>query len=532
MVRGAIDTLVKTSAIATLLLAVAVAAAAACYIAPPWCSTRNLATFLSRTPRGRSRRRYAVVVLALLACSWPGLIPLLRNGRYSTSGGTTVPRGAQARTHVRYRCDQAWKGCYVVDCEDRVEGPSCPLVIEGGTMSCAKDFCSDCPLAGVCSLTCELCNRIEDFQSWSDNSTIYSSLEHCERVCGGAQLTPAQNSRSAALLQLHKVENMSALQRLNHITAPVEIGNTSNDGTMFIISLQGVRGAHPENNGRLDAFRHAWEGICGSKIQFEFCPGVVDRRRGYGLTKAFQQCFDKALVLNPRHAIFLEDDARLLSPGFCNVANRTAKWQKVPDDAFVVLLGGHHIGYKDADYSRRSESSFRIHESSYSLGSYAFMVPRHSLDALREGFSYDLRVAESSLDVLAPDLAWYKYGNMFGKRIFVHDPLIVEHIAGFSNTWNGIRGGVGAGVAGESGTERFLCWSGQLPRSTAAIKNVVARTATNLSTCESECTQTDWCKSFDVAGNPTQQPRKICRLSSATEGFSRNPGPANRTVCA
>ena len=60
-------------------------------------------------------------------------------------------------------------------------------------------------------------------------------------------------------------------------------------------SRQGAPGASSKTAGRLDTFQKRWRSMCRDQVEFTVCPGVVDARRGYGATRAFVNCFVRAV---------------------------------------------------------------------------------------------------------------------------------------------------------------------------------------------------------------------------------------------
>ena len=114
--------------------------------------------------------------------------------------------------------------------------------------------------------------------------------------------------------------------------------------TVYVISLQGVPGADAGNEGRFDKFVAHWKHECGESIQIQLCPGILDPRRGYGLTRTYVQCISKAIADRVVAATFLEDDARLFPnvKKFCSHgANGNMFEKQMPRDAFILMLGGH-----------------------------------------------------------------------------------------------------------------------------------------------------------------------------------------------
>ena len=201
---------------------------------------------------------------------------------------------------------------------------------------------------------------------------------------------------------------------------------------VYVVSLQGVPGASLMNAGRLDAFYGHWHSMCGDQVQFTLCPGIVDERRGYGITQAFIECFDRAMEDGQAMAIFMEDDAVPFEPDFCNASVRTTLWLKAPKDALVILLGGHQWVY-----GVDKHGGFR--EIKYSQGAYGFAVPHGNLKALQDWWAADLR---SGRPDISPDLSWYELAKVVGKRIFATSPLIVKHLGGYSNTWKRHRAAI------------------------------------------------------------------------------------------
>jgi hypothetical protein len=200
----------------------------------------------------------------------------------------------------------------------------------------------------------------------------------------------------------------------------------------YVVSLQGVTGANANNDGRLDNFSQAWREMCGSRIQFRVCPGVVDQRRGYGLTRSYVECFEQAMKDGQDYAVFLEDDARLKTSQFCDVSYRASIWSASTSDVLLIMLGGHAIKY--GPIHRRG-----LRETTYSHGSYGFMVPFDTLKNLRDHFASDLLEKKQTL---SPDISWYALASRMQKRIYTTSPSVVRHIAGYSNTWNISRGDI------------------------------------------------------------------------------------------
>ena len=205
------------------------------------------------------------------------------------------------------------------------------------------------------------------------------------------------------------------------------VGQISALPKLYVSSLDGVVGAATENNGRLNIFRQRWN---GSNITL--CPGTVDTRRGWGLTRGLVKCLGKAINDDVEIAAFFEDDAMPTALG-SNFDCLRAK--AVPTDAFVIMFGGHNFEYGDTDDVIRG--SCRYKHVTRSFGTYGFAVPRASLLALQAGYQTDLQRPERNL---APDTSWFNFATQAGKRIYVTQPHNVYHPAGYSNTWRKQRG--------------------------------------------------------------------------------------------
>jgi len=192
---------------------------------------------------------------------------------------------------------------------------------------------------------------------------------------------------------------------------------------LYVVTLDGVANSHPSNDGRLDAFIKSWEKTCGKSPNIQLCPGELDNRRGYGLTKAYVKCLQMAIDQGRNYPIILEDDARLTDKKYC----KEREWTKLPPDAFVVMLGGHHWKYAN----KQRYPGYK--ESIFSYGSYGFMVPRHNLGILRDKWNNELK---TDSNMISPDVLWYSHAANVSSRIYATSPLRIWHESGFSNTWN------------------------------------------------------------------------------------------------
>lgn len=200
-----------------------------------------------------------------------------------------------------------------------------------------------------------------------------------------------------------------------------QVKNSKNYHDLYVVSLQDVKGSDPHNKDRLQKFKESWSGVHTFQ-KINVCPGVLDKRRGYGLTKAYIHCFKRAWQDGASHPIFLEDDARF----FTKAHFENEKWDDIPSNAFIIMLGGH--AWK---YGRKRQGRYR--QSVYSLGSYGFLVPRNNLKSLIHRFEHDI---ESGQSTLSPDISWYKAAELANKIIYAVEPLMIQHLAGWSNTFH------------------------------------------------------------------------------------------------
>lgn len=200
--------------------------------------------------------------------------------------------------------------------------------------------------------------------------------------------------------------------------------------SIYVVSLQGVTGANPENKGRLDNFIQAFRERCGVQTQIRVCQGELDHRRGYGLTRTYVKCLQQAIDDDDDYSIFLEDDARLKTSELCDSSYRDSIWSEARSDVLLLLLGGHDMKYSHMSWKK-------IRPLTYSLGTYAFMVPHENLILLRDHFSSELVRGKV---ILSPDISWYNLASHVKKKIYITSPNVIRHSKGFSNTWNRSRG--------------------------------------------------------------------------------------------
>ena len=184
----------------------------------------------------------------------------------------------------------------------------------------------------------------------------------------------------------------------------------------LVVSLQGVS---LDANGKLDAFDGHFASVCGAEHvpEYRVCPGVIDSRRGYGITKALVQCMDTIKnVYN--HVIIYEDDARLQSTDMCqpDVFLRDAQWN-------FIILGAHHVDYADNVWHNH-----KYRRIDHSFGGYAMVIPGNALTVLKHCYQTLLHSGRESIN---PDVDIHKWFN-----VYLAYPTIVGHSPGYSSTWN------------------------------------------------------------------------------------------------
>lgn len=237
---------------------------------------------------------------------------------------------------------------------------------------------------------------------------------------------------------------------IQHMRARRGSQQQQHDG-IFVITLQGTPNANPHNKGRLDSFKEAWQKSCGIDSEIHVCQGIVDDRRGYGLTRSWLDCLQIARHMDLEVTVVFEDDARLFdresSLNFCDAVKRESKvWADLPQDTFVAFLGGHTWTYADQGEEKQerlgSMQPSQYLETSFSFGTYGFAVPRESFDTLLNTIKEDLAhgfIDEDGVrqtEFLSPERSWYRKAREVGKTMYALHPLAVWHEGGFSNTWD------------------------------------------------------------------------------------------------
>ena len=154
-------------------------------------------------------------------------------------------------------------------------------------------------------------------------SLLFVSISHQHFY----EYIPLPNANCSGSSKL-KISQASTESKLPSLT----VYNNSN---LYVISLQDVPGADSHNAERLVTFQREWAKLCGPEFTFQFCPGVLDERRGFGLTRSYVDCFERAISDGAANPVFLEDDARLFNANFCQGMD----WAHLPKDTFVALLG-------------------------------------------------------------------------------------------------------------------------------------------------------------------------------------------------
>lgn len=211
---------------------------------------------------------------------------------------------------------------------------------------------------------------------------------------------------------------------------------------IFVVSMQNTLSADSRNQGRFDQFMESWEKSCGHPIDVEYCHGINDPRRGFGLTLSFLLCLLRAKDMNLDVTIIFEDDARLneMALDFCDADQRRMNyWSMLPKDAMLVFLGGHSWEYSNPPQGNKAQ----YRETSMSFGTYGYAVPKSGLRSLINAVEEDLVTGGHrdkngllvSSDYLSPEHNWYRAAKSIGMKIYSIDPLTVWHQGGFSNTW-------------------------------------------------------------------------------------------------
>ena len=104
-----------------------------------------------------------------------------------------------------------------------------------------------------------------------------------------------------------------------------------------------MKAASYKNQGRLDVFRTNFSAVCGkSTLILSTAKGYVDKRRGFGLTRAFVDVLDISIEQGLEKIYIFEDDVRLMNTLFCDRSLRQALWVEAPRDTFVIIFAGHN----------------------------------------------------------------------------------------------------------------------------------------------------------------------------------------------
>jgi hypothetical protein len=165
--------------------------------------------------------------------------------------------------------------------------------------------------------------------------------------------------------------------------------------------------------------------------------------RGLGCTRAWTQCLDLALKdsasgNSEQFIMFMEDDGRLVNKDLCHKGYRSELWQSVPNDTFVLMLGG--FGFVDTVKLPNSKFTY----SSKSFGTMGFAITPTNIPALRDRWLYDIDHPEQirhdngdpRFTLVSPDLTWYEEARNRGERIYATNPHLIWHDDNFSNTWS------------------------------------------------------------------------------------------------
>ncbi len=161
-----------------------------------------------------------------------------------------------------------------------------------------------------------------------------------------------------------------------------------------------------EQTERLESFRERWRGW-----EYERLDGVVEEIRGLGITKTYIKALER---IDTEWTMFLEDD----TAPFCS--RREIEDQLTPDTR-LLLLGAHHISAEQP--SRRTP----VYRAS---GSYGWVIHRSFVPALLDCWKKHISTERKSYD---PDMAWCSLFDVDG--VYLSSPLAVDHLNGWSNTW-------------------------------------------------------------------------------------------------
>mmetsp|Transcript_3104 Transcript_3104/g.6250 ORF Transcript_3104/g.6250 Transcript_3104/m.6250 type:complete len:252 (+) Transcript_3104:257-1012(+) len=208
----------------------------------------------------------------------------------------------------------------------------------------------------------------------------------------------------------------------------------------MVVSLDGVKGADEENKGRLDRFRSKWESSCGPRIHFQVCPGNLSPITGVGLTKSFSACLKNAHNQGADAVFMYEDDALLFDPRFCSLEYQRKFLLAAPEDALVLLLGGHDfvIDWDSNDSQQTPSAPFVKLIQSY--GTYGYAVTRSNMPSLSSLFSEQATSCVQEARKCSPDVSFYHLARSYDKHIYAVNPLLVDHDKGtYSNTWKKLR---------------------------------------------------------------------------------------------
>src|SRR5210317_2034105 len=251
------------------------------------------------------------------------------------------------------------------------------------------------------------------------------------------------------LCHLPRTSSASAIQNMRAMRGSQQQQQQQHDG-IFVITLQGTPNANPHNKGRLDSFKEAWQKSCGTDSEIHVCQGVLDDRRGYGVTRSLLNCLQMARHMDLEVTVVFEDDARLFdresSLNFCDAVKRQSKvWADMPKDTFIAFLGGHTWTYAHQGEEKQerlgSLQPSQYLETSFSFGTYGFAVPRENFDTLLNTIKEDLahgfidKDGVRQTEFLSPERSWYRKAREVGKTMYAIHPLTVWHEGGFSNTW-------------------------------------------------------------------------------------------------
>lgn len=117
------------------------------------------------------------------------------------------------------------------------------------------------------------------------NRDLRPHYEHTHMSTGASVVTTSTS-----------VSELARPQQAGHIADRSSRKLSSSSTRMYVVSLDGVEGADPRNEGRLRNMSADWNASCpNDPMDFVLCPGTNHPVRGRGLTISFTLCLDRAI---------------------------------------------------------------------------------------------------------------------------------------------------------------------------------------------------------------------------------------------